>query len=69
MSIHLAELLCQNNTDIGGTMRINRVGILSEIKTKKLQKNEHIVRFKDKLMVLKWKDKKDVLMLSSIHND
>ncbi|XP_015436732.1 PREDICTED: piggyBac transposable element-derived protein 4-like [Dufourea novaeangliae] len=68
-SIHLAKLLCQNNTDIVGTMRINRVGIPSEIKTKKLQKNEHKVRFKDKLMVLKWKDKKDVLMLSSIHND
>lgn len=67
--IHLAKLLCQNNTDIVGTMRINRVGIPSEIKTKKLQKNKHIVRFKDKLIVLKWKDKKDVLMLSSIHND
>lgn len=65
----MAELLCQNNTDIVGTMRINRVGIPSEIKPKKLQKNEHIVRYKAKLMVFKWRDKKDVLMLSSIHND
>nr|KAF6462250.1 hypothetical protein HJG59_011292 [Molossus molossus] len=68
MSIHLAELLCQNNTDTVGIMWINIVGIPSEIKTKKLQKNEHIVRFKDKLIVLKWKDKNDVLLLSSIHN-
>lgn len=68
-SIHLAELLCQNNTDIVGTMRINRIGIPSEIKTKQLENNEYIVRYKGKLMVLKWKDIKDVLLLNSIHND
>lgn len=45
-------------------MRINRIGIPSEIKTKRLKK-----RYKGKLMVLKWKDKKDVLLLSSILND
>lgn len=68
-SIHLAGLLYQNNTDIVGTIRINRIGIPSEIKKNRLKKNEHIARYEGKLMVLKWKDKKDVLLLSSIYND
>lgn len=50
-------------------MRIIRVAIPSEIQTTKSQTKEYTVRFKNKLMVLKRKDMKEVLTLSSIHND
>ena len=35
----------------------------------KLKKGEVAAMYIRRLMVLKWKDKKDVLMLSTFHND
>jgi hypothetical protein len=35
----------------------------------KLKKGGVAVSFRRKLMALKWKDKRDVCMLSSIHNE
>lgn len=61
-SIYLAEFSRQNNTDIGWGLKESECPV-------KLQKNEKTARFKNKLVILKMKDKKDVVMVSSIYND
>nr|CAH7726170.1 unnamed protein product [Callosobruchus chinensis] len=65
----LAQKLAGQRTDCVGTMRINRKGIPVEIKAKKLEKGESIAMFTKKQMIMKWKDKKDVIMISSIHDN
>ena len=64
-----ATMLCDNYTDSFGTLRANRKGVLKEIASKKLKKGEIAAMYTRRLMVLKWKDKKDVLMLSTFHDD
>nr|CAH7723798.1 unnamed protein product [Callosobruchus chinensis] len=65
----LAQKLAGQRTDCVGTMRINRKGFPVEINTKKLEKEESIAMFTKKQMIMKWKDKKDVIMISSIHDN
>ncbi|CAH1982255.1 unnamed protein product [Acanthoscelides obtectus] len=67
-SIDLLDKLVKRRTDGVGTMRINRKGIPQAIKVK-LQRGETVARFRRKLMIQKWRDKKDVLMISTIHDD
>ncbi|CAH1997194.1 unnamed protein product [Acanthoscelides obtectus] len=66
-SVDLADKLVKNRTDCVGTMRLNRKGVPTDIK-KKLSKGENVARYRKKIMVQKWRDKKDVLMLSTIHD-
>jgi len=66
---NLFDTLYQNQTDAVGTVRINRKGLLDELKITTLQKGEVIAMYRNKLMVLRWRDKKYVSMLSSIHDD
>ena len=68
-SPHLFDLLCQNQTDAVGTVRINRQGLPDELKTITLQKGEVFAMYRNKLMALRWRDKKYVSMLSSFHDD
>ncbi|XP_035209506.1 piggyBac transposable element-derived protein 4-like, partial [Stegodyphus dumicola] len=68
-STDLAEKMCRRKTDVVGTMRKNRKGIPSDIKNCVLKKDEHIARYRDKIMIMKWKDKKDVIILSTIHDN
>ncbi len=65
----LAKNLLERETDCIGTLRLNRKGVPAIIKDKKLKKGEVVAAFKNKIMVLKWKDKKDVTMLSTIHDN
>ncbi|KAK9694585.1 Transposase IS4 [Popillia japonica] len=51
-----------------GTMRINRKDLPTELQKKKLKKGEIIAFQRGKLMTMKWRDKKDVCLLSTIHN-
>ena len=51
------------------TLSANRKGVPKEIASKKLKKGEIAAMYTRSLMVLKWKDKKDVLMLSTFHDD
>lgn len=69
ISLHLAEKLVRQKTDCIGTMRLNRKGIPEKIKTKKLGKGESIAMFRRKQMIMKWKDKKDIIMISTIHDN
>ncbi|XP_023225339.1 piggyBac transposable element-derived protein 4-like [Centruroides sculpturatus] len=67
-SIELAEHLLERSTHLIGTLRTNRKRIPKEVVNKKLSQNEIIGMHNEKgIVVAKWKDKRDVLMLSTKH--
>jgi hypothetical protein len=69
-SVDLAEKLIEKNTNLIGTLRKNRRGNPIDVISKKLKRGEVIAREnKNGITVLKWKDKRDVLMLSTKHSD
>jgi hypothetical protein len=69
-SLPLAEYLKSRNTDLCGTLRKNKRNLPQEVVTAKLRRGEQIARQKDNLYtVLKWRDKRDVLMISTCHGD
>lgn len=68
-SLPLAHALLDKTTHTVGTLRKNRKGLPKEIISAKLKKGE-ITGKESQLGVVisKWKDKRDVLMLSTYHN-
>lgn len=66
-SIELAEKLLDRNTHLVGTLRKNRKGIPKEVLSTKLKKGEIIGREKNGIVILKWMDKREVLMLTTKH--
>lgn len=52
-----------------GTLRSNRKGVPDEIQTTNLQKGETYTTQDDMLLFMKWKDKRDVTMVSTFHDD
>jgi hypothetical protein len=68
-STELFDLLNQLHTDVVGTARSNRKGLPKDVMNCKLKKGEVAVSYRNKLMALKRKDKRDVCILSSIHGD
>ncbi|XP_068201645.1 piggyBac transposable element-derived protein 4-like [Palaemon carinicauda] len=56
----LADSLVDEETDTVGTVRVTRKDVPAKIKGTKLKKGEKVAEFRNKSMVLKWKDKKDV---------
>lgn len=68
-SVTMADLLNQQQTDIVGTVRLNRKDLPKYVKETKLKKGETVSAYRNKVIVLKWKDKKDVTLLSSIHDN
>ena len=52
-----------------GTIRSNRVGIPEDIRSAKLKNGESHFSRDDSMLFMKWKDKRDVLMLSTFHDD
>jgi len=68
-SVKLAEKLLQQQTHLVGTLRSNRRGLPKSITTAQLKKGDVVaVENNAGITVLKWKDKRDVLMLSTMHN-
>ena len=65
-SPELFELLLKQKTY--GTVRSNRRNLPSEFSKEKLKKGEVRAWQKGKMMALRWKDKKDVCILSTVHN-
>ena len=63
----MGDALSQRQTDLVGTVRLNRKDIPASVKEKNLKKGETVAAYRNKLMILKWKDRKDVTFLSSIH--
>ncbi|CAF1214767.1 unnamed protein product [Adineta ricciae] len=65
-TISLAQYLLQNDTYLIGTFRSNRAGSLHEVAKKKLKHGEiYGLQNKDGIKLIKWKDKRDVLMIST----
>ena len=67
-SPELAEFLIKNKTDICGTMKKNRKGLPKALKTSNIKKGEIIGFQKGKMCAMKWKDKKELFMLSTFHS-
>lgn len=67
-SLELANILLDHQTHYIGTLRANRRGNPKEVIQKKLKKGEVFGQENDRgVCVLKWKDKRDVLLLSTKH--
>jgi hypothetical protein len=64
-SIGVAEFLLSRKTNLLGTIRKHRKGLPEDVVCAKWAKGEVISRQKNRLSVLKWKDQRDVLMLST----
>jgi len=63
----LAKFLKSCNTDCVGTIRINRKGMPKKLQESKLQKGEAVAQHSGPICVLRWRDKKDVTMISTYH--
>ncbi|XP_050303751.1 piggyBac transposable element-derived protein 4-like [Anthonomus grandis grandis] len=69
-SVSLAKRLIDRKTPLVGTIRANRKGNPQEVIKEKLNRGGIVARQdNDKTVVLKWKDKRDVIMLSTKHDD
>lgn len=66
-SVNLAESLLQQKTHIVGTLRKNRKFNPKEVINKKLAKGESVWKRKGNVVVGKWKDKREVCMISTYH--
>ncbi|XP_046400977.1 piggyBac transposable element-derived protein 4-like [Ischnura elegans] len=65
-SVNLAHQLLERKTYCTGTLRTNRKGNPPQINSKKLKKGEVVNAYTDDgVCVMKWKDKREVLMISS----
>lgn len=66
-SIPLARQLLRNGTLVCGTLRHNWKQLPPQVTKATLKKGDVIRRCDGKIVILKWHDKRDVLMLSTIH--
>lgn len=66
-SVSLAEYLLSENTGMVGTLRANRRGNPKKMLSRKLKTGNAIWKRKGKVIVTKWKDKRDVTMISNCH--
>nr|XP_022314098.1 uncharacterized protein LOC111118777 [Crassostrea virginica] len=63
----VAKRINQHQTGPCGTMCINRKGVPADLKTVKLKKGESLAMTNGTLQLLKWKDKRDVHMFTTVH--
>lgn len=69
-SIDLAEKLLDRKTHLVGTLRSNRKRNPKEVMAKKLDKGWVIAKQNRRgIMILRWRDRRDVLMLSTMHTN
>jgi hypothetical protein len=52
-----------------GTSCQNRKGVAVEIKSTKLKKGKHVSVYKDRLMIRKWKNEKDICLINTTHDN
>jgi hypothetical protein len=65
----LTERLKSTNTNCVGTLRLNRKDVPKTVGEKKLKKGKMIAQHSGSVSVLKWRDKKDVAMISTYHGE
>ncbi|XP_069611178.1 piggyBac transposable element-derived protein 4-like isoform X2 [Ranitomeya imitator] len=68
-SIPLYQSLHAANTGACGTVRENRVGFPTQLVSRRLKKGASFSLASDQLLAVKWNDKKDVYMLTTLHAD
>nr|CAI5823527.1 unnamed protein product [Callosobruchus analis] len=69
-SMHLAHELLKRSTHLVGTLRSNRKLNPQDVTKAKLKVSETVARESNTgVVVLKWKNKRDVLMLSTFHDN
>ena len=61
------KLKIEHSSDCVGTLKLNGKNVPKEVKDK-LEKGEIIARHSGPVTVLKWRDKRDVTMVSTYHN-
>lgn len=67
-SPQLADFLISKQTDLLGLLRSNRKDLPLEFSNKKIKKGESLAFKKSKVMVMKWQDKREICLLSTVHN-
>ena len=65
----LAQRLKSLKTDCVGTLRLSRKDVPQRVKEKKLKKGALVAQHSGPVSVLKWKDKKEVTMISTYHGE
>ena len=63
----LFEDLYEHDTVATSTAKKNRIDLPKSFEDEKLEKNEHDFRRNENLLVVKFQDKKEIFMLSTIH--
>jgi hypothetical protein len=54
-------------TDFVGTLHLSRKYVLQRVNDKKVRKGKFVVQHSGPVFVLKWKNKKEVTMISTYH--
>lgn len=67
-SVSLSSLLLSRNTHTTGTLRSNRKNNPKDVVSAKLKRGEFIWKRSGEVYVTKWKDKRDVLTLTTAHH-
>ncbi|CAG5057771.1 unnamed protein product [Parnassius apollo] len=67
-SVELTRKMSANETYLCGTLQSTRKGNPKVVTSAKLKKGKMIWRRKGEVAVCKWKDKRDVLTISNMHN-
>ena len=65
----LVDTLCTRKRDVVGTMRTNRKEFPDFVKRTRLKKGATVAAFCKKQMIMKWKDKRDVVLFSTFYGD
>jgi len=65
----VAQRLKTLKTDYVGTLRLSRKDVPQTVKEKKPKKGELVAQHSGPVSVLKWKDKKEVTMISTYHGE
>ena len=66
-SFELSKHLIKNKTYNCGTLRSDRKSNPKEVTKSKLKKGKVISRSREGIVLSKWKDKRDVLMINNVH--
>ena len=69
ISIPLIEKLRSHQTEVVSTIRKNRTGISSNLIKLLIRLGKCVAKFKNKIMLMKWKDKREIYLASIVHND
>lgn len=67
-SLPLADYLLSRGTQITGTLRSNKKGIPAQVKSTKLKRGESVFARRKNLLIQRWLDKRDIIMISTRHN-